>query len=371
MYFAILGKNREISLKELEKVFPQNIKHISNEVISFTTNTPEQLSSLAGIIKWGRVVDTTKIDEICIKLAEEKKIIGINEKDLGVFLKKEFRLKRFKLTKLNRTDIEIKKKWQEFVYVPYSKKSKTIKDEDTIIIDGFLGEVKGYQNIKMYEVIDFDKPDRDMKVGMMPTKLAHILLNIALATNAANKTNKKQDAENVTIYDPFIGGGTTGLLANALGYNFIWSDKDISHAEKNFARWSQHPKFHKEKEFSFFEHDAILPFWNKVESNNPPIIVSEWRLGPIVHRHTTKTQVEEYQGQVFKMYTSFFKNIAQKFKHNSPTIVITIPYYIKQNNFLAHQLQQNCERLGFNFNVLEEIYQRKDQKVGRQILILS
>ena len=50
MYFVILGKNRELSLKELEYV--QNQK-----ILTFARCDEAKLADLAGIIKWGRLID--------------------------------------------------------------------------------------------------------------------------------------------------------------------------------------------------------------------------------------------------------------------------------------------------------------------------
>lgn len=51
-----------------------------------------------------------------------------------------------------------------------------------------------------------------MQVGMMPAKLAHIMLNIAL-------THTK--SETPIIRDPFCGTGTTMMLANHFGYDSV------------------------------------------------------------------------------------------------------------------------------------------------------
>ena len=40
--------------------------------------------------------------------------------------------------------------------------------------------VTGYQNINLYEEIDFEKPVNSMQIGMMPSKLAHTMINIGL-----------------------------------------------------------------------------------------------------------------------------------------------------------------------------------------------
>jgi tRNA G10 N-methylase Trm11 len=58
--------------------------------------------------------------------------------------------------------------------------------------------VEKYQNISLYETIDFGKPSSGMTIGMMPAKLAHILVNIGVA-----QSYKK--AEEITVRDPFCG----------------------------------------------------------------------------------------------------------------------------------------------------------------------
>jgi hypothetical protein len=57
--------------------------------------------------------------------------------------------------------------------------------------------VTHYQDIPLYETIDFDKPGRSMQMGMMPAKLAHLLINIGLQGN--------KDKNNILIWDPFVG----------------------------------------------------------------------------------------------------------------------------------------------------------------------
>jgi len=60
------------------------------------------------------------------------------------------------------TDREIKNKGKEIINLE----------------NGLYGIVEQYQNIELYEAIDFGKPGRSMNMGMMPAKLAHIMINI-------------------------------------------------------------------------------------------------------------------------------------------------------------------------------------------------
>ena len=53
-----------------------------------------------------------------------------------------------------------------------------MKGIELVRIGGKWAQVLGYQNIRLYEVIDFEKPGRSMQMGMMPAKLTHTLLNI-------------------------------------------------------------------------------------------------------------------------------------------------------------------------------------------------
>lgn len=71
-----------------------------------------------------------------------------------------------------------------------------MKGIELVRIGSKWAQVLGYQNIRLYEVIDFEKPGRSMQMGMMPAKLTHTLLNIGLSYL------KEQDE--TLIYDPFV-----------------------------------------------------------------------------------------------------------------------------------------------------------------------
>lgn len=52
MYFAILGKNRELSLKELEFAKVTNLHSAQNQkIVLFDSAEEDKLNQLAGIIK--------------------------------------------------------------------------------------------------------------------------------------------------------------------------------------------------------------------------------------------------------------------------------------------------------------------------------
>jgi hypothetical protein len=61
MYFAIIGKNQQISLAELALIEPTNLTEITGVLITFDTNKPELLDTLGGIIKRGEVINRDDI----------------------------------------------------------------------------------------------------------------------------------------------------------------------------------------------------------------------------------------------------------------------------------------------------------------------
>lgn len=242
MYGAVLGKHKHISLKELELVQPTNIT-ISQNIVLFDTKKPELLSKLAGIIKWGKCItkkDITPVD-----------IIGTNERDFGKEVKKEGLTRRFKEVDPTKTDLEVKEKGKEYLVI-----------EENIIA------IEGYQDISLYEAIDFEKPVNSMKIGMMPAKLTHMMINMGMS--------QCHDDDDITVYDPFVGLGTTAFLVNYLGYDCIASDIDVTAMKQNTQRWQEQDLAQKEKRITVFKHDIFEPLKKPFLQHVNLIVTEGW-----------------------------------------------------------------------------------------------
>ena len=348
MYFLIIGKNQEISLEELKNIKINNLHQTIKWLYIFELeddNQIQKLNTLWWIIKRGII--KTK-DEIKDEIKKRNiKIMWVKDKEIGIKLKKEIGIKRFKITKTNHTDKEIQEKWIEII---------KIQDK--------LGIVYGYQNIKIYEKIDFEKPSRSMKMGMMPAKLTHIMINIWiwLIDNIDKDT---------TIYDPFVGSWTTWFLSNYLWYNFIWSDIDISHISENKKRWNRDKNEDKKnKQIEYFQQDITKQINKGLLTSKNIIIVSEWWLWPIVTEKTKPQDIINFKRQVSKLYLEFINNISKSL-WNIPC-VFTIPRYININEQIEESVLSEAKKLGRkNSYAINEIYKREKQKVGRKIIILK
>lgn len=60
---------------------------------------------------------------------------------------------------------------------------------------------------------DYGRPARDARVGMLPPKLAQIMLNLSV-----------KDEKSGTVLDPFCGTGVLLQEAALAGFDFIGSD---------------------------------------------------------------------------------------------------------------------------------------------------
>lgn len=348
MYFAILWKNPEISIEELQLVKPLIEKTINNQIVVFDTLYPERLNKLGWIIKRWEIINK---EDLRNKLLETK-LIWVSNNNFGLQLKRNYDIKRYKTVDLWHTDLEIKRKWLEIVDM-----------------QNLTWIVKGYQNINLYEVVDFDKPARSMQMWMMPAKLTHIMINIWI--NHISTENQWE----INIYDPFTGSYTTWFIANSMWYNFIGSDIESIFAIKNID-WRKNNKFYKsEYKLDFFQHDInnelnLNSFWTTI----PNLIVTEWRLGPIVKKYTSPEDVKKAQKDTSKLYETFIKQINKFYITNNetkPTMVFTIPMYLK-DNIIEEEIGNLCQKLNFwKFDSVEEIYKRPDQNIGRKIIILS
>lgn len=345
MYFAIIWKNKQMSLAELWLIKPINLKEITNVLITFETDFPELLNNLWWVIKRWEVINKDNLSQEL----EWKKILWTKDKDFSIKLKREFNIKRFKLVDRLKTDIDVKNKWVEI-----------IRFHENIWV------VRWYQNIKLYEKIDFDKPSRSMKMWMMPAKLTHIMINIWLKNGWLDNFKTWWL---LTVFDPFAWSGTTWFLANYLWYDFIWSDIDTYHLEIN-QKWREKQTESNHKSFKIFQHD-ITQSIPKDKLNWDILIVSEWRLWPMVTDKTPRNDIPKYQKKVLELYLSFISTTSEIKEKNNVKAVFTIPYYINQNNFLEQEIEEYSQKKWRKFSAVNEVYSREKQKIGRKIIVLE
>jgi tRNA G10 N-methylase Trm11 len=121
------------------------------------------------------------------------------------------------------------------------------------------------QDIESYSERDMNR-DRSMTVGMMPPKIAQIMINLGT-----------KSSKDIIIWDPFCGLGTTLIEALHAGFTqIIWSDIEPAMVEITNKNISKQPGY-LEQMAKTFRLDATQI--NNYKNSWPAIIITEGMLG--------------------------------------------------------------------------------------------
>lgn len=228
--------------------------------------------------------------------------------------------------------------------------------------DVFLFHTLATQNVELFAKRDFGKLIRDMNVGMLPPKLALMMLN--LTTQNSKLPN--------CVWDPFCGTGSILIEAGFLNINTIGSDildKMIENTKKNFEYYFVNQKT------NLFQNDASKMLDKKIEAE---AICTETYLGPIYRFPLSDNEFIEAKQKVSKILEGFFEVVHQNF--SGKIMVVAIPFWkLKNDNLgflekpveIAKKVWQTSE--DFDYNTLRQsfIFRRENQITGREIFVFK
>lgn len=384
-YLFVLGREWKLSVAEVLSIFGNDYEVITSEILckNFAEKFEDAqkiLDDMGGIIKIAEVFD--KADNLQDAEEKIKKYLSDNFKSKCIFalslynipsgpkklLKKM--LKKIKNALRDKGKVRFLNKPDENIRsVVVASENLHKKGTDVLIFksgnDYLLAKTVAVQNFKKYSVRDYDRPCRDAKSGMLPPKLAQIMINLAC------EGKKKQ-----LIYDPFCGSGTVLMEGLLMDHSVIGSDinkKAISDSEKNL-KWLA-DKFGGDKTLirNLFVKDAIEISKQDYELF-PDCVVTETYLGPPLFRIPSKKEIDENFNQIRSLILKFLKRIDPLIKKEG-TIVIAVPFY--QHGNKTHHIENLVEKvreLGYDVSDLfmgdervSLLYSRRNQVVGREI----
>ncbi|MEX0650216.1 MAG: hypothetical protein WD200_04385 [Candidatus Andersenbacteria bacterium] len=222
---------------------------------------------------------------------------NINLKKLGIEVKKaakqrgtrvQFILPSGKQSQLNAAQVLF-----NALYKSPNAELTLLEDKGQILLLRTLA----VQDIEKYELRDTQRPARDARVGMLPPKVAQMMINIAL-----REVNAPQPA----ILDPFCGAGTILQEAWLMGFQSVGADASsnmVAASHENLT-WL-HSKFNvaDDKQPELLEHDARQPYpehWNETFD----AVITEPFLGkPISTPLPSAADLEQWQAPLHELYT--------------------------------------------------------------------
>lgn len=395
-YFFILGSNPTLSAAEISAVFGLSEKKqeifLNKDVLVIDLenelNAKAIIRRLGGTIKIGQIFDQSAKKEQTI-LAKLKEYL-LKQEFSGKF---HFGFSHYGPAKLNGKvlGMETKKFLREqnvsvrWVVSQEKTLSSVVVDTNKLVTSGaeivliefgekmLIGKTLAVQPFRELSFRDYDRPARDDLSGMLPPKLAQIMIN--LAVGSAGMDPGRAD---LNILDPFCGSGTVLSEAALMGFRNIQgsdiSQKAIDDSKKNVDWTNQKFKISIQENLKISKINAteIARF---VPLNSIDRIITEPYLGPQRGHINVNEVVKELNILYSRSLNDFYKILKPEGKIvmvwpvfvnkrldvdiNKLKIVYPLPEILKRNNVI---------RLT-NRNTI--VYGREGQKVWREILILE
>lgn len=385
-YLSILGRQPEISLAELTAQF-SHVQKITPFAATFTiptapdgdrlaaTSATPDINRLGGTLKLAVKLEGNLIDHLAA-LPAGKITIGLSDYSKSATARtvagRAMKIKKL-LAKKGRSIRIVNNKTAilSTATAHHNHLGTKPKHLEIIFIKGETYLSLGSQNITAYARRDQARPARDAKVGMLPPKLAQVLINLAGPLPPA-----------ATVLDPFCGTGVIPQEAYLLGYTPLGTDKNprmVEYTKKNLAWFASSlarrsnlstPQFNiSTPQFNIFTADATIATWPQ------PIaaVACETYLGTPLSNPPSEIVLKQEMQKCQDIIVRFLKNLAPQIAKSTP-VVLAIPAWLRPNGEYARINLDVFANLEYNrtkeavFNDL--LYHRPGQIVARNIIIL-
>lgn len=318
-YIFILGRNTELSLAELRSLFAKNqlkfkLTQSSNSVALVESNdipVDTLNTQLGGIVKIGKVIESLPLSAIYeldvlfsfevlfneFFQADLKKVefgvsiysCGAHDDDMSAAVRLHPQITQSikKTLEENGVKAHFPQIKEPVISSASVDKNKLLRKGAEILIvvtqdEILVGKTQAIQEFEAFSKRDFGRPVRDMKSGVMPPKLARMMINIA------GIPSKK------TLLDPFCGSGTVLQEALHLGYqNIIGTDKSgkaIKDSRENIAWYQEKINPESKSALVRIQHGDVTKLSHNISHNTIDAIVTEPYLGPTLKKRLSASK---------------------------------------------------------------------------------
>lgn len=241
------------------------------------------------------------------------------------------------------------------------------------------------QDIDSYSERDFNRPKRDARVGMLPPKLAQIIINLGCGQEPVVDSPQSSVCEPgplqtdyrrlITILDPFCGTGVILQEALLMGYHVYGTDLEprmIDYTRANL-NWLAEKHNLPADTATLSQGDATSHTWGAPID----VVACETYLG----RPFTTVPSAEILAQTASdcnlILKKFLKNIYGQIKPGTRLCLAIPAWQTKPGQFKHLPLVDQLAELGYNQVRFERVrpddllYYRADQIVARQLLVIT
>ncbi|HVU59831.1 MAG TPA: hypothetical protein VHC98_03260 [Candidatus Saccharimonadales bacterium] len=416
---AILGRQPALGLAELESLYGADAVRPAGSQAARLRLAPcsVDVARLGGTMKLCKlltVLDTTKwpaIEQFLIgaaptqatRMPEGKMHLGLSAYGTGVspqqLLAAGLKLKKAIHAASGRTVRLVPNKTAELnaAQVLHNQLTRPNGWELVLIRDGMqtiVAQTVSVQDIDAYAARDFGRPKRDARVGMLPPKLAQLLINLAIGPgefaavrdslsgdvcrSADNAQKLRADHGRTTVLDPFCGTGVVLQEALLMGYHAYGTDLEprmIDYSRTNLA-WLAERRRLGDASPELAVGDATTYQW-QLPADQPVAVASEAYLG----RPFTGRPAPEVLAQTMTdcnlIIKKFLRNVHDQLPAGARLCLALPAWQVRPGEFRHLPLIDQLAEMGYNRVSFERIrdddllYYRADQIVARQLLVIT
>ena len=389
-YVAIAGRQPLISLAEIQALYDKAAKLVGKKLVFFEINedgeenTSPDINRLGGSLKLGRFFDTdfSKLAKFLATAHPEGKItLGISDfskqKKSGLAKQKSMELKR-SLARVGRSVRVITSNEPEIssATAHHNQLGEKAGCFEIFLIDREIYLSLGTQNITAYTERDQARPARDAKVGMLPPKLAQILINLC-----------GKLPEEARVLDPFCGTGVVLQEAAIMGYIPYGTDLNermVEYSKKNLS-WLFNER--NQKRFKILpdliqKKDQILKAISVGDATSftwegeIDAVAFEGYLGAPMSKPPVDIKFKTEKAKCREIAMGFLKNITPQIKSGTP-VVMALPAWLRENGkYVGLNILDEIQEMGYNFEKFQDLsqsdllYYREGQIVAREIIVI-
>lgn len=367
-YFFVLGRTPELSVSEIESVF--RINEIENKNLSTSKEVAvyecdefdvEKLNKcFGGIIKIGIIHEEVELSrdysDIITENFLEKLFEGGNKKvEFGISLYNcngdenilgTLHNSQFKTTKVIKSWLKNKGIKAHFPNAKERFLSSATVDKNKLLTNGaeilviltekniLVGKTLAVQEFEEFSKRDYGRPVRDMRSGVMPPKLARVMINLSEIKNYQ------------TLLDPFCGSGTVLQEAAVLGFKKIFgcdnSDKAVGDTKINLEWLGS--RLNIDVSGVIATKQDTLSLSKSFDRESIDAIVTEPYLGPTLHKAPQASDLTQTINELEKLYLNAFVEFENILKKGGKVVMI-FPVFQSQYKIFIDIIEK-IENLG-------------------------
>ena len=401
---CILGRQPELGIAELESLFGADAVTPLGDQAVLVDNDPSDINfaRLGGTVKFCKLLtylDTTNWDDIetfliqavpehAAALPDGKLRLGLSAYNLkvsprrihatGLQVKKMLRQSGRSTRTVPNTELALSS-----AQVLHNQLTQQLGWELLFIRTGtrtVVAQTIAVQDIYAYAKRDQERPKRDARVGMLPPKLAQIIVNLAVGP-ADPKLGS-------VVLDPFCGTGVVLQEASLMGFDICGTDLEprmVDYTKANLDWLLKHyqtpgcgpddvakvaPQNEAQTFYRLEVGDATSHSWSPA----PQFVAAETYLGRPFSSQPQPDVLSKVIQDVDTIHTKFLQNAAKQFSAGT-RLCLAVPAWKQKNGFLHLPCLDHLEKMGYTRVSFarsgELVYHRPGQYVGRELIVIT